>query len=83
MAGKAIGVQFLVTGYDLARADHEVWIGERQHGQYHQVHNQNDLQQPTHFHPQNRKMLTMCPSPNTAKTMKMGMCTLRQRVIAS
>ncbi len=72
-----------VAGNQLARPDHQVRIDESQNRQHDQVGGQDDLDDAAHIQPQNRKMLMMWPSDSTAKTMKIGICTLRHLVMAS
>src|SRR3990167_7571379 len=82
-AGKTVGFQLGMTGDQLAGAHHQVGIDERQNGQHGQIDGQDPLQCAAPAQPQNRKMLRMWPSARTAKTMKIGMWTLRHLAMAS
>jgi len=83
VAGKAVGFQGLVPGDQFARPHHQIRIDKHQHRQGDQIDGQDDLQDSAHTQPQNKKTLMMWPRASTANTMKIGMCTLRQRVMAS
>ena len=77
VAGKAIGVDVLVSGNQLARPHHQVRVHEARYRQHRQIDGQNDFEGAAHTQPQNKKMLTIWPSASTANTMKIGICTLR------
>lgn len=73
MAGETVRFETCVRGDERSGSDHEVRVKKSQHGKPDEV-GRDDEENPAslHFHPQNRKMLTIWPTARTAKARAIG-----------